>query len=511
MIHRRSCVALLLAIIGGCGGGSDGGNDDPSAVSPSPSPPVETPAPAAPTPLPPPPDAPPPAQPKRSIRGDVLIAALSLPRYDEPDLARAIASRRAGYPSTATSVVQRTDRDDPQATAGRYLFNSSGYMNRSPFIESRYDLATARIIGAWSMAGAGGATTFAFGEEMEGDTGEASERLAKPGGLVVSAGQSYEVDQALGQWVAPAGPAAWNASLQIQSDHADTLFRVCWKLKFPGRHRTSCGVFDSERGDLIGVHVVDDSLAFGPLVWRTGSLPPAPAGASGTVSGEVLIKALSRPRYSDPVAGAAAGRLTEGTISSATFVEQQVERDDPQTPVGRYMFSSGGYMNLDRLISPRYDLQLASLAGRWQMTGSGPQATFTLFEHVDGDDGQESRGLPRADNLVVSAAQSYELGGTLAQWTTSEAPYPWEVSLEIYPDEAQPDWFRLCWQMTYYPRVFRLSCGLFDRQGGEFMGVHVVDATDPPAPLIWRSDGAGQPMPEPQTARPAAEGPAAGS
>jgi hypothetical protein len=246
------------------------------------------------------------------------------------------------------------------------------------------------------------------------------------------------------------------------------------------------------------VHLVDDSLGFGRLIWRSANLPSAPAGLLPTISGEVLIKALSRPRYSDPVSGdVAAGRLTEGHVSTATFVEQRVDRDEAQPPVGTYHFASGGYMNRGQEIPPRYNLRNARLNGRWQMSGSGSEAVFTLFDHLDADNGQQIRGLSRRDHFEVSAARTYELDRTLAQWSIIEAPYYWDAALAIHSDDARPDWFRLCWQMTYYPEVFRQSCGLFERQSGEFMGVHVVDDSDPPAPLVWRSDTARPPTPEP--------------
>src|SRR5690606_30868397 len=128
------------------------------------------------------------------------------------------------------------------------------------------------------------------------------------------------------------------------------------------------------------------------------NLPSAPAGLLPAISGEVLIRALSRPRYSDPVSGeVAAGRLTEGDVSTATFVEQRVDRDDPQTPVGVYGFASGGYMNRGPEIPPRYDVRNARLTGRWQMSGAGSETVFTLFDHLDGDNGQWVRSLSRRD------------------------------------------------------------------------------------------------------------------
>jgi hypothetical protein len=503
---RGACCALILAIIGGCGG-SDG--DSPVAVSPTPAAPGETPAPGpsapapapgetpapgpsgpAPAPGPPdapaPPEAPPPIESKASIRGDVLIAALSLESYSGA-IGGVVAGRRLDYPSTATSVEQRAERDasNPQNPGGRYDFNSAGYMNRGPFIMTRYDLATARVSGSWAMAGGGSTRTFALAEQIEADTGQAREQLAKPGGLVVSAAQAYELDQTLGQWTAQAGDVAWRASLQVQSDYADDLFRVCWELHYPARIRTSCGVFGREQGDLRGAHIVDDSQGMGRLTWRSSSLPSAPPGALPSVSGEVLIKALSLARYSDPVNGPAVGQFTGGTPSTTTFVEQRVDADGSQTPSGRYAFESAGYMNRDPSISPRYDLRPASVTGRWTESGSGAEATLALGDQMVGDDAQEKLSLPNPGGVVISAGQRYVLDDTVAQWTRTDVPIHWDASLQIHSDNVQ-DWFRVCWQMTY-TEVFRQSCGLFNRQSGDLAGVYVVDSLHGEAPLIWRS------------------------
>lgn len=482
MIHRKMCCALMLGIIAGCGSGDS--NDQPM-VSASPNPPAATPAPPDnPPPDNPPPQAPPPT--KASVPGDVLIAALSRTRYSGHGPA---AAARQGYPSTMTFVEQRLawDPSNPQPVEGTYSFSSAGYMNRDPYITPRYNLGAAQVTGTWSKTGAGQAATFALGEQMEGDTDHASEQLSNSGGLLISAAQPYDLDQTLAQWQAPEGTAGWDASLEVQSDYADTLFRVCWKLSFPGRKRTSCGVFERVYGDLRGIHVVDDSQGFGLLVWRSRDLPPRPVGAAPAISGDVLIRALSLPRYSDPIDGAAAGQFTGGTPSTATFVEQRVGPDPgaPQSPGGAYAFESAGYMNRDPMIPPRYNLRDASAGGRWTMAGSGAQATFTLGEQFEGDNGQEIAALPGSGALVVAAAESYELDRTLAQWTNLQLAVPWDAALQIHSDDV-PEWFRLCWQMTY-PKVIRQSCGLFDRQSGDFMGVHVVDDSENLGPLVWRS------------------------
>jgi hypothetical protein len=305
---------------------------------------------------------------------------------------------------------------------------------------------------------------------------------------VIYAGQDYELDRALGRWTAQTTTAAtWDASLEIQSDYSDALFRVCWKLIYPARVRTSCGIFDREQGGLKGVHVVDDSQGMGRLVWRSGNLPTAPAGVNPSVSGEVLVKALSRPRYSDPTGGVAAGRFTGDNVSTATFVEQRVDPDDPQAPAGRYRFESAGYMNRDPFTPPRYNLRNAAVTGRWSTSGSGAETTFALGELLEGDNGQETLQLPKPGGLAISAAQSYELDQTLAQWTATAAPIPWDAALQVHSDDVQ-DWFRVCWQMTY-PLVVRQSCGLFSRHDGELVGVHVVDDFEGQGPVVWRSQG----------------------
>lgn len=490
---RGICCAVILAILGGCGG-SD--NDDAAAVSPPPAAPGETPAPAAPAPVPPdapappdaspPPDAPPPPQSRPPIRGDVLIAALSLESYSGAAGDVVVAGRRFDYPSTSTSVEQRAFRDSPdsQAPGGRYLFNSSGYMNRGPFIQTRHDLAAAYVSGTWAMSGAGSTSTFTLAEQIEANGSQGWQPLTKPGGLVVSAAQAYELGQTLAQWTAQAADGTWQASLQIQPDYADDLFRVCWRVEYPARRRTSCGVFGTEQGDLRGAHVVDDSQAMGALTWRS-NLPPAPPGALPDIGGEVLIKALSLARYSDPVAGAAVGLLVSGTPTTSTFVEQRVDADDPQTPAGHYAFESGGYMNQDPSLSPRFDLRRASVTGHWTLSGSGTGATLALGDQIEGYDAQETLSLPHPGGLTIAAGQRYVLDDTLAHWTRTEAPIYWNASLQIHSDEV-PDWFRLCWEMSY-TEVYRQSCGLFSRQTGDLTGVYVVDSLHGAAPLVWRS------------------------
>src|SRR5690606_12241606 len=152
----------------------------------------------------------------------------------------------------------------------------------------------------WAVAGSGQAASFALGPDLQADTAQASLLLSSSNGVVVVAGERYELDQTLGTWKAN-DMSTLAASLTLGADYADDLFRVCWKLRSVAR--TSCGVFDRETGELRGVHVVDDAIGFGRLIWRSAALPPAPAGLLPVISGEVLIKALSRPRYSDPVTG----------------------------------------------------------------------------------------------------------------------------------------------------------------------------------------------------------------
>lgn len=276
MQSLRYSLAFILLASSGCGSG-DGG--DPAAVSPSPTPPVATPDPSPP-PAPPPVEVPPPAEAKPSITGEVLIKALSWPRYGN-DIDGPVAGFLIGEERVTTATVEQVVRREPADSPtpeGAYSFRSSGYMNRDPFIPPRYNLNAATVNGRWAMSDGAAATTFSIGEEIEGNNQLRSVRMLRPGGWVVLASETYELDQTLSQWSSVPDPMTWHAAVQIQSDDVPELFRMCWETKFPhdddsliviSIDRVSCGLFNRQSGEFSGVHISDNFAGQGPLVWRS--------------------------------------------------------------------------------------------------------------------------------------------------------------------------------------------------------------------------------------------------
>lgn len=143
---------------------------------------------------------------------------------------------------------------------GEYSQFSGLYIDPGATDSDRYMLRNAGVTAAIDGDGAIAATVY-----LRDDVNYWTP-LVNPAGRFVAAAAGYDLDQTIAQW--SAGP--WFAQLQVQTDPAsNTAFRLCWHLRSERIIRLTCSRHDRATGAYRGLHITDDSLGLGPIIWAT--------------------------------------------------------------------------------------------------------------------------------------------------------------------------------------------------------------------------------------------------
>lgn len=188
-----------------------------------------------------------------------------------------------------------------------------------------------------------------------------------------------------------------------------------------------------------------------------GQPSPAPAPAGPTISGAVLLAALSE--WVEP----SDNPLAHGTSAdgSTAYVYQRAR----QTPVDprNYNNWSGGQT-----------IALLQTGTSFAVVGDGAElgAGFS----------SANTALVRSQPFRIQPNDAFPLDTTIAEWRAA----PWFQQLQLQTDDLSNTVFRACWHFRL-PQFIRLTCTKHDRLTGQFRGVHIVDDSDGLGAKVWRT------------------------